>query len=188
MFVIGEAVIDETVGNASFCCDLNACRGACCCIEGVRGAPLEDDEVLEIKKAFHVVRHYLGEENISEIERSGMYEGRPGDFATTSVNGRECVFVYFDHGTAKCSFERAYNEGKLDWRKPLSCHLFPIRIKSSRPDVIRYERIQECSGGEKRGELENVKLVNFLREALTRKYGEEWYATFRDYCKRTQGV
>jgi len=184
MFVIGEAVIDDAVSKASFCCDLNVCKGACCCIEGSRGAPLEDDEVLEIKKAYPIVRQYLGERSVREIETSGMYEGDPGNFATTCIDGKECVFVCFDHGIAKCSFERAYEEGKLDWRKPISCHLFPIRITTSSQDFIRYERIRECSGGEKRGELHNVKLVDFLQDALVRKYGQRWYAMFLDYCRK----
>ena len=184
MFVIGEAVIDDAVAEASFCCDLGVCKGGCCCIDGGRGAPLEDDEVLEIKKAYPMVRQYLGERSIRAIESSGMYEGTPGDFTTACIDEKECVFVSFDDGIAKCSFERAFVDGRIDWRKPISCHLFPLRIRSSGQDFVRYERIDECAGGQKRGELHQVKLADFLRDALIRKYGERWYAKFRASCEK----
>src|SRR5512134_1501010 len=118
MFIIGEAVIDDVVAHASFRCDLGACKGACCAIAGGRGAPLEDDEVLELQKAFPIVKAYLSERSLRTIEAAGAYEGVPGDFATTCIDDRECVFVYYDNGVAQCSFERAYSEGKTDWRKP----------------------------------------------------------------------
>src|SRR5512146_2114708 len=105
MIVIGEAVIDDTVGHVSFCCDLLVCKGACCCISGGRGAPLEDEEVLEIEKAYPIVKQYLSEKSIRTIETSGLVDGRPGDHATMCVDQQECVYVYFDNGIAKCSFE-----------------------------------------------------------------------------------
>ena len=94
MFVIDETVIDEAVIQNSFCCDLSRCKGGCCCIEGGRGAPLEDDEVLEIEKAYPVVKQYLSRKNIQTIESSDLYDGSPGDFATACVNHQECVFPF----------------------------------------------------------------------------------------------
>ena len=183
MFTIGEAVVDDEVRQASFCCDLQRCKGACCCIEGGRGAPLEDDEVLEIEKAYPVVKQYLKPESIRTIEDSGLYEGSPGSFATTCIERRECVFVYFEDGIARCSFERAYNEGKIDWRKPISCHLFPIRIRKFGRDFVRYEQIDECGPGRELGTQQEVKLYDFLKEPLTRKYGPAWYNKFLQRCK-----
>jgi hypothetical protein len=182
MFVIGEAVIDDAVGSASFCCDLKKCKGACCCIEGGRGAPLEDDEVLEIEKAYPVVMQYLREKSIRTIEASGLYEGSPGNFATTCIDHRECVFVYFEDGIARCSFERAFEEGKTDWRKPISCHLFPIRIRKFGQDFVRYEQIDECRPGRESGKLHEVKLVDFLKDPLVRRYGEAWYNKCVERC------
>jgi len=182
MFIIDETVIDEAVIRNSFCCDLSRCKGGCCCIEGGRGAPLEDDEVLEIEKAYPVVKQYLSRKNIQTIENSGLYDGSPGDFATACVDQRECVFAFFENGVARCSFERAFKEGKIDWRKPLSCHLFPIRIRRFGKDFIRYEQIDECRSGREHGESKEVKLFDFLRESLIRKYGEEWYDKFLDHC------
>jgi hypothetical protein len=184
MVVIGEAVIDTAVARANFCCDLERCKGACCTLEGGRGAPLEDDEVLEIVKAYPIVKQYLDEKNIRAIEASGLYDGSPGDFATACIDRRECVFVYHDGDIAKCSFEKAYAKGEIDWRKPLSCHLFPIRIRRFGKDFVRYEQIEECEAGRTLGTAQNTKLYDFLRTALIRKYGEEWYAKFIAYCRK----
>ncbi len=183
MFIIGEAVVEPAVAEVSFSCDLAKCKGACCFLEGGRGAPLEDDEILEIEKAYPRVREYLSRQSISTIESSGMYEGVRGDFATTCINDRECVFAYFEDGIARCSFERAFREQKTDWRKPLSCHLFPVRIRSFGRDVVRYEEIEECHPGRVRGREQEVPLREFLREPLIRKYGEEWYDEFIAYCR-----
>jgi len=184
MFVIGEAVIDDAVAQASFCCNVRKCKGACCCIEGGRGAPLEDDEVLEIEKAYPVVKEYLSKQSNAVIETSGMYEGAPGTFATMCIDHRQCVFVYFEDGIARCSFERAYEEGKIEWRKPLSCHLFPIRIRGFGKDFLSYEMIDECQAGRELGMAKQIKLHDFLKEPLTRKYGENWYNSFVSMCRR----
>jgi hypothetical protein len=182
MFVIGEAVIDDTVGHVSFCCDLHACKGACCCISGGRGAPLDDGEVREIEKAYPIVKQYLSEKSTQTIETSGLVDGGPGDYATACVDEKECVFVFFDDGIAKCSFERAWQEGKISWRKPISCHLFPIRFHTMEGEYLRYVQIEECAGGRERGAVEKVKLVEFLREPLIRRYGEDWYKQLLAAC------
>lgn len=184
MFIIGEAVVDNEVARASFCCHLEQCKGACCTREGGRGAPLEDDEVLELEKAYPIVKRYLDEKNIRVIEREGLYEGFPGSYATTCVERRECVFVCFEDGIAHCSLEKAYLNGETDWRKPLSCHLFPLRIRSAGREFLHYEVIPECAAGRRRGTAEKVKLYEFLREPLVRKYGKAWYEKFRQYCER----
>jgi hypothetical protein len=188
MFVIGEVAVDDKVAEARFCCDLEACRGACCCIEGGRGAPIEDDEAVEIEKAYPHVRHLLSRRSIDTIERSGLYEGRRGDLATTCIEERECVFAFVEHGITRCSFEQAYLEGRTDWRKPVSCHLFPIRIRSFGKDHVRYEEINECSAGRTQGAVRNVRLHDFLKEPLVRKYGETWYNRFLGYCSTRNTV
>jgi Protein of unknown function (DUF3109). len=182
MFVIGEAVLDDSVCGTSFCCDVHACKGACCTLPGGRGAPLEDDEVLEIAKAFPAARQFLSARSIQVIETSGLAEGRAGDYATPCIGQRECVFALFDDGVAQCSFERAYEGGLTDWRKPISCHLFPIRIRQFGKDFLRYEMIEECAPGRRKGETAGVPLREFLREPLIRLYGEVWYRKFIAYC------
>ncbi len=175
MLIIGEVVVDDAVTGTDFCCDLKQCKGACCTLEGGRGAPLEDDEALEIEKAYPIVKKYLDEENIRTIAARGLYEGTKGDFSTTCIERRACVFVYYDEGIARCSFEKAFLNGEIDWRKPVSCHLFPIRVRSDGGKLLRYEQIEECAPGRLRGSKEQVALVDFLKEPLVRKYGEAWY-------------
>lgn len=183
MFIIGEAVIDDAVGTASFCCDLKKCKGACCTLPGGRGAPLEDDEVLEIQKAYPNAREYLSRQSIETVEAIGMVEGSPGNYTTTCIGDRDCVFVYYDQDVAKCSLERAYEEGRTDWRKPISCHLFPIRVRQFGKDFLRYEQIAECQPGREQGGQKQVPLRSFLKESLVRKFGERWYKEFLDYCR-----
>jgi hypothetical protein len=188
MFVIGEAVVDDSVTKASFCCDLLRCYGACCTIAGARGAPLNDNEISEVEKAYPAAKAYLSDKSIRAIGRSGLFDGAPGNFATTCVDDRECVFVYFEANVARCAFDRAYLDGKTSWRKPMSCHLFPVRIRDDATDgihgeILRYEQIEECRAGRERGELDRVALHDFLREPLIRKYGTEWYSEFLELCK-----
>jgi hypothetical protein len=182
MFVIGHTGIDEAVRSAEFCCDLPACKGACCCLEGARGAPLEDQEVGEIKAAYPHVKPYLPARSVAAIEERGLVEGGPGDYATRCVDDSECVFVYFDARVAKCAFERAYGEGKTAWPKPISCHLFPIRVRSFGDEFLRYEELPECAGGRKRGTTEGIKLYDFLEASLIRKYGDAWYTRLKQSC------
>lgn len=183
MFIIGEAVIDDVVGKASFCCNLKHCKGACCTMPGGRGAPLEDDEVLELQKAYPFAKRYLSRRTIETIEAHGLVDGSPGGYATMCVDHRDCVFVYYDGDIAKCSLERAFEDGTTDWRKPISCHLFPIRVRPFGKDFLRYEQMAECESGRNLGEAMHVELHSFLKEPLTRKYGEPWYQDFLDYCR-----
>ncbi len=104
-----------------------------------------------------------------------LHEGTPGDYTTTCVEDRQCVFVTYDGPVAKCAFEKAYLNGEIEWRKPISCHLFPIRVKKSGNDVLWYELNNECSPAVERGNREQIPLTEFLRDALTRKYGEARY-------------
>jgi hypothetical protein len=183
MFIIGEAVIDDSVGKEAFACELEVCKGACCTIEGGRGAPLDDMETEQVKLAFPQVREYLREISLKVIEEVGIVEGTPGDYATPCVGHRECVYVYFERGIARCAFERAYFEGKTRWRKPLSCHLFPLRIRHFGQEFIGYETIEECEGGRTRGKADGIRLRDFIKEALVRKYGIQWYEAFLRECK-----
>lgn len=174
MFVIGEAVLEDDVATAAFCCDLEACRGACCTLEGGRGAPLLREEIAAVAEAWPAVRPYLTEPALAVITRTGLTEGPPEDATTPCVDDRDCVYVYRDGEIARCAFERAFLEGRTAWRKPLSCHLFPLRIRRGHQDHIRYERIRECAPGRARGERERLPLTAFLREPLTRSYGAAW--------------
>lgn len=183
MFVIGDIAVEEKITNEHFACDLGKCLGACCTLPGGRGAPLEDDEIMKIEKAFpHAVQH-LSKKHKDYIGTFGAIEGVPGSYATVCIDDQACVFVYHDGGVARCSIEKAYNEGKTDFRKPISCHLFPIRVSGHDGARIRYEEISQCSDAKDRGKTEKVTLYEFLKEALTRKFGGEWYSEFHAACR-----
>lgn len=187
MFLIGSAVVEDDVATAFFGCDLQQCKGACCTLPGGRGAPLEDDEVIEIRKAYPYAKEYLSALNVSTIETLGMVEGTSGNYATVCIDRRDCVFVYYEGDVAKCSLERAYVEGKTDWRKPLSCHLFPIRTSSFGQDSLRYEQIAECKSGREYGRKHKIRLYEFLIEPLTRRFGERWVMSFLKHCRTVAG-
>jgi hypothetical protein len=176
MLLVDSIFVDEAIPPARFCCDLQACKGVCCTLEGGRGAPVEDAEVPLLLESISAASAYLRPESLAALAQMGPLEGSPGDFATTCMDHRECVFVYFDEGIARCSFERAHREGRISWPKPVSCHLFPIRVRSFGQHVARYEQIEECEAGRSHGQTRDVALVDFLKDALIRKFGEGWYA------------
>jgi hypothetical protein len=117
------------------------------------------------------------------LTATGGVEGFSGNYATVCVKNRACVFVYFDGPIARCSFERVFLEGRSTWRKPLSCHLYPIRVSSAGREYLRYDRIEECAPGRQRGQAEGVPLREFLREPLSRRFGESWWSSFNARCK-----
>lgn len=184
MFEVQQAVIDDRVPHIQFGCDILACKGACCTLPGGKGAPLLDEEIRSIEEAFPVVKSLLPKEHLEEIERTGLYEGKPGSYTTPCYDNRACVFVFYEAGIAKCAFERTLGQGKQQWRKPLSCHLFPIRVDGNAPDRLRYEWRSECEPALKRGGREQIFLTDFLRDALIRAYEKEWYREFVKACER----
>ncbi len=187
MILVDSVFVDPAVVTAQFCCDLKACAGACCCLEGGRGAPLEDAEVPFLRESYAAVKDYLPARNREVLEQIGPVEGESGNYATVCVDHKECVFVYFDQGIAKCSVERAFEEGRITWRKPISCHLFPVRVRHSGQQVIRYEQISECRSGRTNGANRGVHLLDFLKEALIRRFGERWYTELKRQGDRTTG-
>jgi Fe-S-cluster containining protein len=173
MILIGEIAVDDSVLGTKFACDLNACKGACCTFPGGRGAPLADAEVAEIEQAFPAVKQYLPELHAAVIERNGLVDGSPGNYATQCVDGKACVFVYYDGDIAKCSFERAFYEKKISWHKPLSCHLFPLRIRKDGNEV-HYEYFSECHPALERGSSEGIPVHRFVAAPLERAFGAQW--------------
>jgi hypothetical protein len=176
-------IIEEDVLTARFACDLGRCKGACCTLPGGRGAPLDDPEVAELRRAFPAVRKHLTERSLAVIAEHGMVEGIPGSYHTTCIDDKDCVFVVYEGGIARCAVEKAFMAGEIRWRKPLSCHLFPLRIDRD-GSRVRYERIGECLPAMDRGDEEGIALVDFLREPLERKFGAAWYAEFRKEAAR----
>jgi hypothetical protein len=184
MIVIDEVLIDESVVEASFKCALSACKGACCVV-GERGAPVTSDEVSEIEKVLPTVESRLPEQNRRAIHQHGFFESYQGDLYLSTVGGKECVFATIDvHGVATCELEQHYNETKSGFQKPISCHLFPVRVrkKFGREQLV-YMQIPECESGRSCGAKENIPLYEFLATALERKFGSAWLKKFLNYCR-----
>ena len=177
MIQVDDKIISFDVFEKQFVCDLSACKGACC-VEGDAGAPLTDKELDVLPNIYNEVKSYMRTEGIAEIEKQGFFvvDG-DGDNTTPLVNNKECAFVVFDENEmAKCTIEQAYNDGKINFKKPISCHLFPIRIKEYRDfDAVNYEAINICKPACFCGESLRVPVYRFLKEPLIRLYGEEWY-------------
>ena len=176
MIQVDDKIISLDVFEKHFVCDLNACKGACC-VEGDSGAPLLSGEEKILDDIYEKVKPYMRAEGITEIENQGVavYDA-DGDLTTPLVNNRECAFVIDEKGISKCSIEKAYYDGEVDFKKPISCHLFPIRIKEYRDfDAVNYEEIKICKPACKCGSELEVPVYAFLKEPLIRKYGEAWY-------------
>lgn len=177
MIEIGKTLISDDVVEEQFVCDLNRCKGACC-VEGDLGAPLLEDELEKVDEVIDLVKPYLSKAAVEVLDREGGYVlDEDGDLSTTTINGKECAFAFYDDkGILKCSIEQVYKEGKTDFKKPISCHLYPIRI-AKLPDfeALNYDRWQICSPACDLGKELKVPVYKFLKDALIRKYGEEWY-------------
>lgn len=177
MFQIGDTIVGRDVVEESFICDLKACKGVCC-VEGDAGAPVLESEVEVIKKVVPMVWDDLSPEAQAVIETNGpVYVDEDNDIVTSIVNGKDCVFTYYDaDGTCKCAIEKAYIEGKTDFYKPISCHLYPIRLQKYKNFIaVNYHRWQICKDAVCLGRKENVKIYEFLKTPLIRAFGEEWY-------------
>ncbi len=196
MIAIGHTLISEDIFEKQFVCDLNACKGECC-VSGDSGAPLDKKELKILDKIYPIVKPYMNEKGIAAVEANGTYHlDDDGEYTTTLVKeGAECAFVFFDqHNIAKCAIEQAYIEGKTealvnDWKKPISCHLYPIRIKEYKEyDAVNYHAWHICKPACECGAKLNVPVYSFLKEPLIRKYGSAWYteldAIFKAYSKK----
>jgi hypothetical protein len=177
MIEIGRTIISFDVFEKHFLCDLFKCRGACC-IEGDSGAPLTEEEASIIEQDYSFFEVYLTKKHKKEIAKRGFSViDSDGDLVTPLVNNRQCAYSFYDEkGILKCSIERAFFEGKTGFRKPVSCHLFPIRITEyKRFDAVNYQELDICKPGRECGKSQQLPLYKFLKEPLIRKYGVEWY-------------
>lgn len=183
MIAIENKLISDDVVEARFVCDLTRCKGGCC-EDGDAGAPLEQQELALMNEVYPKVVPYMTPEGIREVERKGKYQyDQEFGWVTPTIEGKICAFGFRDEsGTIKCAIEKAYLEGDITWKKPISCHLFPIRISKSQQDpdleYVNYEPREDlCKAACSLGKKLKVPVYIFLKEALTRKYGEEFYET-----------
>lgn len=177
MIEIGRTILSDDIFETHFLCDILKCKGACC-IEGDSGAPLTDDEAIQIEIVYDTFADLLPEKHKKEVEKQGhSLIDSDGDLVTPLVDDRQCVYSYYnDKGILKCAIEKAYFDGKTKFRKPISCYLFPIRITEyKRFDALNYQELDICKPGRECGASEKLPLFKFLKDPLTKKYGEEWY-------------
>lgn len=176
MLQIGKVIVSFDVIQKEFVCDLRNCKGACC-IDGDAGAPLEESELKKLSSVYPKIKPYMRQEGIEAIEKDGFYTiDDDGDYVTTLVNNKECAYIYFEHGVAKCAIEKAYFDKKVKFRKPISCHLYPIRIsKYNKFDAVNYHKNKICNSALLLGNISGVPIYRFLEDSISRKYGNKWY-------------
>ena len=182
MIQIDDKLISEDLFSEEFVCNLAKCKGICC-VEGDAGAPLDKDETKILDEIYPKIKPYLRPEGIQAIEEQGTYTlDFEGDLVTPLVNNAECAYVIFDEkGYTKCAIEKAYEDGVINWQKPISCHLYPIRITEySNFSAINYHEWDICSDACTLGKELGVKVYQFLKKPLIRKYGEDFYQTLSE--------
>ena len=177
MLQIDDTIISLDLLDQHFVCDLDTCKGICC-IEGDDGAPLEEEEVKIIEDLLPIIWDDLTEVSKALIKKQGVsYIDSDGEPVTSIVNGEECVFTYTDdQGQCKCAIEKAFREGKTDFYKPISCHLYPVRLqKYDNYTAVNYHQWSVCNCARKLGGKLGVPVYQFLKEPLIRKFGKEWF-------------
>lgn len=177
MLQINDTLISLDIFDQQFCCDLGNCRGACC-VEGDSGAPVEIEEISHLENALPYVWTDLSDEARHLIETQGVvYPDSEGEMVTSIVNGKDCVFTYYDEkGICLCAIEKAWRAGKISFMKPVSCHLYPIRTKKYPTYTsVNYQEWSICSGARLMGKQKGLPLYKFLKGPLIRKFGQQWY-------------
>ena len=176
MIHLDDILISDDIRDVCFCCDLPRCKGACC-VEGDGGAPLEEEEISLLEDYIDAIKPFMVPSGIKEVKMNGVFDyDAEGKFVTPLVNGNECVYVFFENGIARCAIEQAYQEKAIPFPKPLSCHLYPIRIKQLKHgEGVNYHKWSICKPALENGRKLNLPLYRFLEDALIRKYGRKWY-------------
>ncbi|HSN61374.1 MAG TPA: DUF3109 family protein [Ferruginibacter sp.] len=180
MIIIDHVLVSDEIVKEAFVCDLHACKGACC-VDGDAGAPLEPAELKKMDEVFDHVLPYLGKTSVEEINRQGRYVyDKEFGWVTPTINGAICVYGIRDENSiVKCGIEQAYIDGKVKWKKPISCHLFPVIVRKSNDGITEFANYQpredHCKAACSLGKKLQVPVYQFLKEPLTRKFGEDFY-------------
>lgn len=177
MISIDNTLVSDDLLAKRFVCDLSACKGACC-VEGDSGAPLKEEECSILEDIYPHVQPYMRPEGVEVIEQVGNFViDNDGDLSTPLVNNRECAYVFFDENNiAKCAIEKAFLEGKISFRKPISCYLFPVRLKEySSFTAVNVQLVDTCNAACSLGEKLKVPVYQFLKQPLIQRFGENWF-------------
>lgn len=180
MILIDSILVDERIGTTDFDCDLSKCKGACCTFPGEYGAPVLDEEISDIMNSLPFALEYLSDKSKNVIEKIGFVAGEPGNMTTVCIDKRDCVFVFYDGDIALCALEKAFREGKTSFKKPISCHLFPIRVGSFGGKSLYYEKISQCEPAIPNGRRKGLKIYSSVKEALIRAFGDKWYNNYTE--------
>ncbi len=186
MFQLGKTIVSENIIDKDFVCNLSACKGACC-VDGDAGAPLEKEETKILEDIYPKVKPFLRQEGIDVIEKEGTWITSDfGELETPLINDADCAYVIFDENkTALCAIEEAYNQGIIDWKKPVSCHLYPIRVRDySEFSAVNYHKWEICDDACSLGKELQVPVYKFVKQALVRKFGEDWYAELEKVAEK----
>jgi len=186
MIILDQVAVDESVVKSFFACDLNKCKGACC-VEGESGAPLEKQEAEILETYIHILEPYMSEEGRKAVRKQGVgVIDDDGDLTTPLISRKgPCAFVCFtEDKTAYCAIEKAYKDKKIPFQKPLSCHLYPIRVeRKQNREYLFYHRWEICKPACDCGLQKKISLITFVKDALIRKYGVEWYNRLNDLLR-----
>lgn len=177
MIIIEDTIISDEVVTKQFCCDLSKCKG-CCCIEGDAGAPLEEAELSLLEQYFPEYKQFMDPEAQEMIEVTGFFDiDTTNDFTTPLIHTSACIYAYTDKDSIlKCAIEKAYDQGLIPFKKPISCHLYPIRLtKLKEGTAVNYQQWFICKDAVTLGENLKLPVHEFLKEPLIRKFGQEWY-------------
>ena len=177
MIILDNTIISDDIRDNYFCCDLKQCKGACC-VEGDAGAPLEEEEISLLEDYLGLILPYMLQEGRDAVKSTGVFDyDAEGNYVTPLVHDRECAFVYLEDGIVRCAIEKAFFEKAIPFPKPVSCHLYPIRIKqlASSGEGLNYHKWSICRKAIEKGYSEKLLLYRFLDQALIRKYGRSWY-------------
>lgn len=177
MFQLGKTIVSEDIIEKDFVCNLSACKGVCC-IDGEAGAPLEEEETRILEEIYPKVKPFLRKKGIAAIEAQGTSITNDfGELETPLIDGADCAYVIFDEKkTALCGIEEAYNQGVISWKKPVSCHLYPVRVKEfSAFAAVNYDKWDICDDACSLGKELQVPVYVFVKQALIRKFGQDWY-------------
>lgn len=189
MFQLGKTIVSEDILGKDFVCNLSACKGACC-VDGDAGAPLSKEETAILESIYPQIKPFLRPEGIAAIEAQGSWAiGAEGELETPLIENRDCAYVIYDGPTALCGIEQAYNQGVVSWKKPVSCHLYPIRVKDfTEFAAVNYDKWDICSDACLLGKELQVPVYKFVKEALIRRFGIDWYTELEQVAEEWQNT
>lgn len=177
MIEIGDKIVSAELILKKFCCDLSKCKGTCC-VEGDSGAPLEKDEIKQLKKYFPLYKDFMTTTGWEVIKKDGFYiKDKDGDLVTPLIQNKECAYSFQEDGVTKCAVEKAFLEGKCPFRKPISCYLYPLReVKLSNGTLgLQFHEWDVCEGATALGEKIGLPVYKMLKDPIIQRYGKEFY-------------